>query len=156
MSPGMHCEPVSLPAIRRERMLLARCCDSLHRTRRLKGLVRRELASLAISLRRQSGSSSAFSVEVHHSRRIAACWLTHLQRTRPQRSRQQVRQCKRPQRSRQQRPRHRASVASLRCAVTPAEMGKSGAARELPGIAAKTKPTSDIARTMRIMRDLRW
>ena len=74
----------------------------------------------------------------------------HLQRTRPQRSRQQVRQCRRPQRSRQHR-RHETSVTLLTLAVTPAANGGIGAAWADPYTAARTKPATDIPSAVRNM-----
>jgi hypothetical protein len=71
---------------------------------------------------------------------------SYRQRTRPQRSRQQRRQCLRPQRSRQQR-RHDTSVKSLRCAVAiPAGGGMIGAAWTDPDdVVANIKPATAIA-----------
>jgi hypothetical protein len=72
------------------------------------------------------------------------------QRTRPQRSRQQRRQCIRPHRSRQQR-RHDTSVKSLRLAVTPAGNCAAGAACAVPvDRAAKINPVTAIANAVRM------
>jgi hypothetical protein len=68
--------------------------------------------------------------------------------TRPQRSRQQRRQCLTPQRSRQQR-RHATSVKSEMPAVIPGR-GATGSARAGTGNAAKTKPATAIANTVRM------
>lgn len=87
--------------------------------------------------------------------RICSLRSLHLQRTRPQRSRQQVRHWRWPQRSRQHR-RQEACVTSLRFAVISAGSGAIGAAWTFPGMTAKSKPATDIAKTVRNIVCLRF
>src|SRR5262245_23337338 len=72
----------------------------------------------------------------------------HQQCTWPHRLRQQRRQCSRPQRSRQQR-RHDTSDKMPRSTVYPGDTGAIGAACAVPDTAAKTKPATAIANTVR-------
>jgi len=94
-------------------------------------------------------------------------WNHHLQRKRPQRSRQQLRpqpppqpgpqpgppqppsQRSRPQRSRQQRRPHCTSVILSMLAVVAAGSGRIGAAWVVPEPPAKTKPAIPTANSMR-------
>jgi len=76
--------------------------------------------------------------------------LDYQQRTRPQPSRQQRRQCRRPQRSRQQR-RQATSDMMLMSATIPAGSGAAGAACACPGTTATMKPATAIPNIVRNM-----
>jgi hypothetical protein len=82
----------------------------------------------------------------------ARLWrVNHEQRTRPQRSRQQRRQCKRPQRSRQQLRHQTCVTLLLSSSMAAAGSGAIGAALAAPGTAARINPATPIAKMVRII-----
>jgi hypothetical protein len=80
--------------------------------------------------------------------------INHEQRTRPQRSRQQRRQCKRPQRSRQQLRHHTCVTLLLSSSMTAAGSGAMGAALAALEAAARINPATPTARMVRIIASI--